>query len=119
MAVPLRSGWFDWLPWRRAEPEPVAGPMTVLGMEPLTALLLLVGVLGLAFALYYRPRAVLRGFTAMMGEISGAVAAIVLTGVVIAGGLAVALDVGGLTVLVVLAIIGVIALIGWAAGGLD
>lgn len=117
MTVPFRSGWFDWLPWRKTEAEPVVEPMTVLGMDPLIALVLLVGVVGLAVALYHRPRAVLRGFAEMMGEISGAIAAMVLAGVVIAGGLAVAFDIGGMAILVALAIVGVIALIGLAGGG--
>ena len=104
-AATERGGWLDALPWRReaAEPGPEAAidTVTVLGMDPFLALTLLIGVLGAGIALYYKPRAFMRGFAEVMG---GAVGAVVGT---IVGG----------SVLVILAIVGAIALFGFFAGG--
>lgn len=110
-----RRGWFDWLPWRDREPEPE--PMLVLGMEPLTALLVLVAMLGLAVAIYYRPRAVLTGFAEMLGSTLGFVVGVIAVGGIAVAGAAIVYDVSALAILAILAVVGLIALFGFLSGG--
>ena len=110
-----RRGWFDWLPWRGREPEPE--PLLILGMEPFTALLVLVAVLGLAVAIYYRPRAVLTGFAEMLGSTLGFVVGVIAVGGIAVAGVAIVYDVSALAILAILAVVGLIALFGFLSDG--
>ena len=113
------GGWFDWLPWRgkEPEPEPVVEAMTVLGMDPLFALILLVAVLGSGVALYTKPHAFMRGFAEVLGGAMGAIIGTIVGGAVLVGAAVVYFDAAGVSILVILAIVGVIALFGFLAGG--
>ena len=115
--VPAHAGLRDWLPWRSKEPEPTPEPMTVLGMDPLVALLVLIGVLGAAIAFYYHPRAFMRGFAEMMGNISGAFVGVIAGGAVLVGSAVVFIDSAGISALLIFAVIGVVAVFGILSGG--
>ena len=109
-----QAGLRDWLPWRSKEAEP--DPMTVLGMDPLVALLVLVGVLGAGIAFYYHPRAFMRGFAEVMGHMSGAVIGVIAGGAVLVGSAVVFLDSAGVAALIFFAVIGVIVVFGFLSG---
>ena len=115
--VPAHAGLRDWLPWRSKEAEPAPEPLTVLGMDPLVALLVLIGVLGAAIAFYYHPRAFMRGFAEVMGHMSGAFIAVIAGGAVLAGSAVIFLDSAGIGLLILFAVIGVIVVFGFLIGG--
>ena len=117
LADPAHAGLRDWLPWRSKDPEPAPEPMTVLGMDPLVALLVLIGVLGAGIALYYHPRAFMRGFAEMMGGMSAAFIGAIAGGVALVGAAVLFIDSAGISALVIFAVIGVIVVFGFLGGG--
>ena len=110
-----RRGWFDWLPWRTKEPEPE--PLLILGMDPLVALCALVAIVAIAVALYHRPRAFMTGFSMMVGNTVGFFVGIIAIGGLVVAGATVIFDLSAAVMLAILAVVVLIALVGFFAGG--
>ncbi len=104
----LKTGWFEWLPWRRGEAAPE--PFTVLGLDPLVALLVLVGVAATAFVIVRHPRTFGRAIASAMGEMVGAIFGMAVVAAAIAGTAIAFFDVSAVAALVILGIVAVILL---------
>ena len=60
-----------WQFWKKAEPEPVVEQVTVLGMDPLHALIGLVVLLALGLTIYHHPNWFFRGLAESLGWVFG------------------------------------------------
>ena len=114
----LKSGWFDWLPWRKkeAEPEPLFDGASWLESNAVLTLVLILSLLAAAIAIYRDPRVFWHGMASMLGEMVGAIIAFVVVAAAVAGAAIVIFDVNAIAVVVVLVIAGAIMLFALSGG---
>ena len=69
-----------WQFWKKDEPEPVVETVTILGMEPLSALVGLVIIVAIGTTIYHHPNWFFRGLAESVGWVAGLLAVGVVVG---------------------------------------